>query len=182
MSEKKYDDPVYSKPVAEFITVAYDFCAFMEKIEDKKLEDVFNYLQRVLPLLYIKATLLPEIEVADDSANERFVTEENWETLYNILKTKIGADDIYSTQHNLDMLDNEPYNASLSEDLSDIYQDIKDFIMLYQLKSHIGKENAVYSVRYFFATNWGYKSLNAMKMIHTITFKQPLSETLELEL
>lgn len=182
MTQKKFEDPVYSKQVAEFITVTYDFCLFIEKSEDTKLELLYSYLQKVLPLLYIKVTLLPDIEVSDESANERFVTEENWETLYTILKNKIGIDDIYSTQHNIDMFDNEPFNASLAEDIADIYQDIKDFIILYQKKSHIGKENAVSSVKYYFKCNWGYKALNVLKMIHTISYKESLAEILEQEL
>lgn len=182
MSERKFEEPVYSKAVAEFITVAYDFILFIEKTEDKKTKAIYSYLQKVLPLLYIKATLLPDVEVSDESANERFVTEENWETAYNTLKDKFDIDDIFSTQHNIDMIDNEPYNVSMAENIADIYQDLKDFIMLYQLKSHVGKENAVFWVKYYFGCNWGYKLINILKNIHTIIYKDTIGNALEDEL
>jgi len=179
MSEKKFDDPVYSKPVAEFITVAFDFILFIEQSESKETKDIYAYMQKVLPLLYIKATLLPAVEITDESANERFVTEENWEGIYNMLKEKIGIEDIYSTQHNIDPYDNDAFNVSMSEDLADIYQDIKDFIMLYQMKSHVGKENAVYWVKYYLGCNWGYKLLRLLKIIHTIVHKDAISSNID---
>ena len=53
---------VYSKNVIEFITVANEFCSFLERAEDLESDDFLSRLQKLLPFLYIKASLIPEFE------------------------------------------------------------------------------------------------------------------------
>ena len=60
------DHPVFSKNVLEFLTVANDYCLMMAKVETTSKYSLIEYLQKVCPLLYIKASLLPDIEVQND--------------------------------------------------------------------------------------------------------------------
>ena len=67
MSEEGLNNLVYSKNVIELITVANEFCSFLEHSEDMETSDFLGRLQKMLPLLYLKASLLPEFEMeADD--------------------------------------------------------------------------------------------------------------------
>jgi hypothetical protein len=159
------EHPVYSKSVLEFITVANDFSMTMSRIESLKITWLTNYLQKILPLLYIKGSLLPSIEVTNPEANERFFTEEEWEFLFNQFRLKFAGDNEFwfidpSTSYN------DPVKASLAESLTDICQDLKDFLTLYQKNSLDAKENAVNEVRISFEKRWGFLLVNVHKVLH----------------
>ena len=58
MEKKELDaliDPVYSKTVLEMLTVANEYCLFLEKAEDYDRQDIIMFLQKVCPLIYIKS-------------------------------------------------------------------------------------------------------------------------------
>lgn len=165
------NEPAYSKSVLEFITVANDFCIFMEKVASYNETDVFNYLQKVSPLLYLKASLLPDVHVEDPSANERFVTLEQYEDIFNALRSKILDHDVF-WYIDLDSPDeNLPVKGSIAESYADSYQDLKDFLLLYQKNTRVAKQNAVFECKNLFKEHWSYRLLNAMKAIHHILYK-----------
>lgn len=160
--------PVYSKNVLEMLTVANDYCLTMAKVENKNKSSLIDYLQKICPLLYIKGSLLPDIEVQNSEANEKFMTEEEWERLFNELRKKFAKDDEFWFMDNSDISNNEPVNGSLSECFTDIYQDLKDFLDLYQKNSLDAKENAVYELKRAFEPGWGLHIVNAHKALHYI--------------
>jgi len=57
MSDDRLNNLVYSKNVIELITVANEFCSFLERSEDLETDDFLGRLQKLLPLLYLKASL-----------------------------------------------------------------------------------------------------------------------------
>jgi len=155
------------KNVLELYTVANELCLFLEKSDEYSKDEIIEYWHKICPLIYLKGSLLPVIPVENPDANERFVTEEQWEYIFSTLRAKLGEDDdefwFIDEQH---FIDNEINKGSLSEHFSDIYQDLKDFIMLYQKNSVDSKENAIHSCRILFEANWGPKTICAMKAIH----------------
>ena len=64
---------IKSKAVLEMLTVAHEFCLFIESSENYDKETIIGYLQKVCPLIYLKGALLPEVKVSDEAAAERFV-------------------------------------------------------------------------------------------------------------
>ncbi len=129
------DDQSISKPVIEMITLANEYCLFFEKAAAYKREDILYYFQKVAPLLYLKGAMLPAVEVSDPGAAERFVTEEQWESIFKALREQFLEFDVYHIHdHNQDSVE-----ASLADNMADIYQDMKDFVMLYQKKHGSGQ-------------------------------------------
>jgi len=173
---KNEKEIIYSKPVIEMITVAHEYCLFIEEVNKTSKENIIQYLNKVCPLLYLKGTLLPRIGEADPEANERFVTEEQWEFIFNELRQKFRPDDEYWFMENDGNSENEPVKASLAENFADIYQDMKDFVMLYQKDGFNAKETAIYEFRYLFESHWGYRIVNAQMAIHYLLYKDNLFE------
>lgn len=165
------DHPVFSKTVIEMLTVANEFCHFMEKIENYDKKDILEYLQKICPLLYIKGALLPQIDVNEESIAERYVTEEQWESIFNSTRKKLGDDDIYFYMNNHYSNEDEPVKASLAENFADVYQDLMDFVLLYQKNSIEAKENSVSQCKSLFETHWGYRIINSQKAIHYLLYK-----------
>ena len=73
---EKNHQVIFSRDVVEFVTVAAEFCAFLERSEGAKRSSFVDTTLKILPLLYLKASLLPECEMQGDEAPETYVTEE----------------------------------------------------------------------------------------------------------
>lgn len=164
------DNPAYSKNVLEMLTVANDYCMAMAKVESKSINELISYLIKVSPLMYIKGALLEDIEVNNPDANQRFVTEEEWEGLFAKLRKAFGDKDEFWFIDNSEN-SNDPVKGSLAEHYADIYQDMKDFLMLYQVNSLDAKENAVSGIKDSFLSHWGYRLVNAHKTLHHLSLK-----------
>ncbi|MBI9034298.1 MAG: DUF5063 domain-containing protein [Bacteroidales bacterium] len=180
MSEELKPDteniPAYSKNVIEMLTVAHEFCLFMEKAESYKKTDLIEYLLKMAPLMYLKGTLLPHIKVDYPESNERFVTEDKWEAIFNQIKEKLGHDDEYLVLSDEGITDNQGIKASIAENISDVYQDMKDFVYLYQKPTLGPKQNAAHEVKRHFINHWGPRLIQAQIPLHKLAFKSQLEE------
>ena len=172
------DSPVYEKNVFEFLTVANDFCLAMKEVEKTPKLKLIDYFRKVGPLLYLKACLLPDVDVSNPDANERFVTEEEWEALFNLLRNKFDKDDEFWFVD--PEIPKDIIKGSLAEHLTDIYQDLQDFLLLYQKSSLAAKENAVSEISRLFNARWGAAMLNSLNQFHFIAINnihKPLENT-----
>jgi len=168
----KQNEPLNSRKVLEMITVANEFCLFLEKAEDYSKMEILEFLQKVLPLIYIKAALLPEVKVEDENATEHYVTEEQWEGIFNVIRAKTGEEDIFHYIDQLEKSHMDPVKGSIAENIADIYQDLKDFLMLFQHPLNPYRENSVRDCRQLFITRFGYRIVNTQVAIHYILFKK----------
>ena len=167
-----HDEPAYSNAVIDLLKVANEYCIFLENAENLTKEEITNFIQRIIPLLYLKGTLLPVIHVDDNEPSERFVTQEEWERMFSTLRELfLNTDEYWSLNYNSPD-QSDPIKASFSENLVDIYQDLKDFLILYQKPSRSSKQNAAKDCKYFFETHWGEKALNLLQWVHFLNYKE----------
>jgi len=178
------DDKTLTKPILEMITVANEYCHFLENIEKRSTSSILEFVNRIAPLLYLKGSLLPEIEVDNPELNEKFVTAEDWEIIFNSLRGKFGKDDEFWMIDPQYVNENEPLKASLSENLADIYQDMKDLLLLFQKNTFAARQNAISDCALTFSNHWGYKVSNIMTKVHHMLYDgeveaPPYSDTLD---
>lgn len=159
---------VYSKPVLEFTTVANEVCKFIENPTTTEVASLLSTLQKVLPFLYMKATLLPQTELLFDDGNEKFVTEEEWQAIRNRLLAIIGKYDSYLELMDEESETDEAKVSSISENLADIYQDLKDYSSLFQIGAEQIMNDALWEIKYNFQRYWGIKVLSTMSTIHRL--------------
>jgi hypothetical protein len=164
-------DPVYSRNVIEFVAVANEFCKYAERASQLKGDELLRILQRILPLMYIKASLLPQLNPYFEDGNEKFVTESDWMKVNETLRKKFGTADDY-----LEVFDEKsketdgPVLSSISENMADIYQDIKDFLLLYQTGTGEVMNDAIWECRMNFENFWGQKLVNSMRAVHKFIY------------
>jgi len=160
-----------SQSVTDFVTVAGEFCIFVENVSRFPKKDLLDKLRKLLPLLYIKTSLLPKVEPFYDDGNEKFVTEEDWENVHTQLKTKLGYHDEYPDIY--DPLTHEQIEesiASISDNIADIYQDLKNFISLYNIGNEEMMNDALWECTMNFEEYWGQRLVSALKAIHMVYF------------
>jgi len=163
----KEPDPVYSRNVVEFVAVANEYCKYAEHASEIKGEELLRIMQRLLPLLYLKASLLPVLKPYFEDGNEKFINESAWNIVHETLLKGFGSANDY-----LDVADeknDQPDRtvvSSLAENMADIYQDLKDFILLYQTGTNEVMNDALWECRENFENLWGQKLVNSLKAIH----------------
>ncbi len=165
-------EKVKSTHVLEMIRLAYEFCTYTESIDKKELTEILSFYQKLLPLLYLKGSMLPELEASDESFNERYVSEEHWERIFMSVKSKFGKDEYFWLVDS----NNDTLKASIAEHIADIYQDMKDFMVLFQNSRLAAKENAVIEIRKFYAIHWGLRLSTIMPVIHRLNYAIEIAE------
>ena len=122
--KKEEKSPVYGRDVMELVTVAVEYCAFLEQTEGKTRMSFVDTLMKLLPLLYLKAALLPKYEILDnDYYAEDFVTEENYDIVRANISIVMGEKDDYLDVFMEDMKYSEPpILATVIENLADMNQ------------------------------------------------------------
>ena len=171
----KKTDSVYSRNVVEFVAVANEFCKYAEHGSELDGDELLRILQRLLPFLYIKASLLPALIPFFEDSNEKFVTEADWFRIHDAFKEKFGTANDFMEVFDERMNDSEgPVLSSLSENLTDIYQDIKDFILLYQTGTQEVMNDAIWECKMNFESLWGQKLVNSIRAIHRFIYSGEL--------
>jgi len=168
---KENKKTVYSRSVVEFVATANEFCKYVERAYELKGDDLLKILQRILPFMYIKASLLPVLQPYFEDGNEKFITEEQWEQINSLLSKKFGTADDYLEIFDIRAADAEgAIVVSIAENMADIYQDIKDFLLLYQTGSHEVMNDAIWECKLNFETHWGQKLVNSLRAIHSFIY------------
>ena len=163
--------PVYSRNVVEFVAVANEFCKYAEHASKLKGDELLKIMQRILPLMYLKASLLPQLEPFFEDGNEKFVTEDDWTNINETLKEKFGTANDYLEVFDEKINETEgPIVSSISENMADIYQDMKDFLLLYQTGTAEVMNDAILECRMNFENFWGQKLVNSMRAIHKFIY------------
>jgi hypothetical protein len=167
----KNTEPVYSRNVVEFVAVANEFCKYAEHASEIKGDELLRILQRILPLMYLKASLLPALEPFFEDGNEKFVMESDWNRIHDSFRQQFGTADDYPEVFNEKSQEiDAPVLSSISEDLTDIYQDLKNFLLLYQTGTKEVMNDAVWECRMNFENYWGQKLVNSLRAIHRFIY------------
>jgi len=132
---------------------------------------MLKIMQRILPLMYLKASLLPQLEPYFDDGNEKFVTESDWVALNETLREKFGtANDFPEVFDEKAEETGVPAITTISENMADMYQDMKDFLLLYQTGTPEVMNDAIWECRLNFETFWGQKLVNSLRAIHRFIY------------
>ena len=173
----KESQVIFDRNVIEFVTVAAEFCKYMEQAEGTRRPTFVDTTLKILPLLYLKATLLPTCETMGEDLPEHYVTEDTYEVLRMTLAGILGEKDDYLDVFVEDMkYSDQPITRYISEDLADIYQDIKDFIFVFQLGLNETMHDALAICQENFRLYWGQKLVNTLRALHEARYAQGESE------
>ena len=162
---------IFDKNSIEFVTVAAEYCSFIERSRGADKKSFVDTALKILPLLYLKASLIPECELIGEGDLEVFVTEDDYEYVRLVVANVMGAQDDYLEVFHPDMAYSDtPIKKTVSEDLADIYQDLKDFISVFQLGLNATMNDSLCVCKEHFAEFWGQRLVNTMRALHDVKY------------
>ncbi len=169
---------IYSEPIIGFVKLAVETCLLLEQVENEQKRDFVDKMTKILPLLYLKTSVLPQFsnEVMD-SFNERFVTENDYLFVKNRVQNLLGEEDSFLEVFHPDMpYSDTPIAVTISEYLADIYQELKDMATNYRTGNEEIMTIAISDCYESFVEHWGSKLLNTLKALHKVKYSQSDSE------
>jgi len=171
MTKKESDNIVYSSTVIDFVTVAVEFCAFLENNGIVSRKEWIDRMLKLLPLIYIKAALLPQTVEINDESPETFVKEEDYARVSAAVSTIMGEEDVYLDVFIEEMkYSDRPVSAFVSEDIADIYQDVRNFVSVYQYGLTDQMNDALFICKQNFENYWGQKLINGLRPLHSLYY------------
>jgi hypothetical protein len=161
-----------SKEIVEFIEACKEYCETIENYKNFTIKDFLFTLQKNLVNYYLKGFNLPNCAGSDGNTEisqeltEKDVTK--FFKLYGDISTFLGKDDIYWS--NLDPYpennDIETISNSLSNDLCEIYEDIKYNLIAYQKGTLYDKQDLIWDWKFNWKGHTGDHWTFAVRAIH----------------
>lgn len=169
---KEQISPIYSHDIIEFTTVAVQYCAFIENVSEKERNNFIDTILKLLPLIYLKGILFQKFDLLDEEDDcFHYVTMENYDIVRNNIAIVMKEQDDYLDVFVEDMkYSDTPILTTISENLADIYQDLKNFVCAYKDSTEEGKLQALAECKYNFEHYWGQKLVNVMRALHEVRF------------
>ena len=159
-----------NKGVLEFLTVAAEFCAFVEKAEQISKRDFIEKSQKILSLIYLKASLLKQ-ETEIEGYCDQYVTEDDWNFVKDAITAKLGSHETFLEIIEPDNYSNsETVSVSISECFADMYQDLRDFIERYKDGNDEAREIAIFECILQFKMYWGARLLAVLTEFHSLLY------------
>lgn len=167
----KSDNPVYHKNTIEFVAVAKSYCDFLDQLETTDKAGFLDTTVKLLPLLYLKASLLPPNERLSDEEPEQFATEEQYADLAQTISDLLGPEDAYLEVFHPDIrFSDTPVANFISENLADIWQDLYNFISVFRIGYEETMNEALFVCRTNFEQYWGQSLVNVLRALHNCKF------------
>jgi len=170
-------DVLIAPETKEFVRLCNRYVEYIERMPEGKVSDFWAVLLQLLPDVYAGVLRLPQLEARYASEIEKFVTEREYNKIFINLMTFIGSLDKFSDFSDL----GHPgimkvIDASISETLTDIFQELKDFVLLYQTGTLENMNDAIAECIDSFGQYWGVKLLSASRIIHINLYQQRYAE------
>ena len=177
---EKYSQVIFDKNTVEFVTVAAEYCGSLERTRDAKRGIFVDTALKILPLLYVKASMIPPCERIGEFDPEAFVTEEDYELIRMAVAEVLGSKDDYLEVFLPDMAYSDtPIKKCISEDLADIYQDLKDFISVFQLGLNETMNDSLVICKEHFEEFWGQRLVNTMRALHDVKYNSTEEDVMD---
>jgi len=171
------NEVVLSKQTEDFVRAALEFCVLVEKDSQGKRDFFIDNMIKVLPLLYLKVSIIPPVEENYDSDLEIKVNEEMYNRVENAVSQLLGNDNLYLETFHPDIrLSDSPVAVKISEDLADIYQDLGNFIAVFKNGQKETMNDSLALCVLNFKNYWGQRLLNALRALHYIKYNDEPEE------
>lgn len=169
------EEIVFSKYTIDFARTALEYCVFVEKVKESDKKTFVDNMTKILPLLYLKVSIIPEMEENYESDLEVKVDENFYSQVETNISELLGDDNLYLETFHPDIkLSDSPVAVKVSEDLADIYQDLGNFIAIFKNGRKETMNDSLLLCIENFRNYWGQRLVNAVRALHFIKYKSDI--------
>jgi hypothetical protein len=151
--------------ISQFRQAALEFVGIVEASGNFSQEGFLARVGNSLAEVYASALRLPWVEPDTTETGDPSFRTQEWATLYSSLREKIGSYDGYWMVFD-STAKADPVQGSLSGDISEIYSDLKDALLI--LQADAPDPDSLWELRFSFRTHWGKHTLGALIAIHDL--------------
>ena len=160
---------VYSSEMLEFVRHANACCAFLEELKGTEGRSFILEPVKYLSGVYASFINTGETEPVFENASEPTVTEQEWSALFQKIAMILGPyNDILRMAGEDEYDRSELVNHTISEDMADLYQELRDFTSIYSRGMEEFMNDAAWELKVRFAEHWGAKLLRALEALHIL--------------
>jgi len=168
---------ILSKQTEDFVRTALEFCVLVEKHTQSGRKFFIDNMIKVLPLLYLKISVIPPLDENYDSDLETKVSEEMYDRVEESVSNLLGNDNLYLETFHPDIrLSDSPIAVKISEDLADIYQDLGNFIAVFKNGQKETMNDSLALCIQNFEKYWGQRLLNALRALHYLKYNDEVEQ------
>ena len=152
-------------PVQSFVSTATEFCAFVESSNELTPTQFIHRARRLIPQLYLCGLSLPRLDPTElDSPRE--ITHEEWDLTCRSLQQCLSKYDFYWKIFDPGELNvKDPVNTQLSDDLADIWRDLKNGLIHWESASEALRQQIVWEWRKTFDIHWSAHAVDALRVL-----------------
>lgn len=162
---------IYAKNTMELVTVGVEFCVYLEQSADRDRAGFMETMLKLIPLLYLKASVQGLVEHDEECAPEQFVTEQDYELIRSYVAAIMGDEDSYMDFCNEDVrFSDEPQVKTISEGLADVYQAVRNFVGAYKVGGEEGMFAALVALMNGFELYWGQTLTDVLQAMHRVRY------------
>jgi len=158
---------VYSSEMLELVKSANACCAFLAQLKGTEGRSFILESLRHLSAVYSALVVTGDTEPVFESSAEPTVTEQEWSALFQKIGMILGPhNDILRLAAEEEYDRSEVVNHTISEDMADLYQELRDFTSIYSRGMEEEMNDAAWELKERFAEHWGAKLLRALQALH----------------
>jgi hypothetical protein len=155
----------------EFAKLCGKYCAILEKAEKVPLHQFLDETSESLMALYKSTFLITRLQTRYEGDPQKFLNEKQYNKIRRTILELLGGRDAYPEFLDPTRLNNQTlFQSSISEDLTDIYQDLYDFVTWRAEGTFEALNDSLIECLTNFEKYWGVKLLNTLRAIHIIRY------------
>lgn len=152
--------------------MAVSFCQLLEQASAQDAPAFVDRMLKLAPLLYLKAQLLPRVEADEDERPDGQVTQADYDYVLTGVHVLLGEYNEYlDVADAADLCTEETRWCSLAEQLTDVYQPVRNFLAVYQDATEGQMAAALAQLQEDFSDYWGQQLVDALRQLHRVQIK-----------
>ena len=160
-----------SKSALDFINVVSQFCLLLESNKDNNGLQLLQNAYVLLCQLCLYGMKLPEIKRLTEYETHR-KPNTRWKEMFDSLNQRLEEFGYYhEISDPFDLEDHELILGSLSNDLSEIYQDIAPGLHVWEKANTSEKLCIIWEWKWGYENHWGDHATTALRALHSLLFQ-----------
>ena len=157
----------------DFLNIFHGFCLFIENDEVNDVKQFLQLLRKHLLAIYNSGLMLSPNVIPDDKDYPEQVLSHELKARMKFISERLVNNRYYWEVFDpADNNDNEAVCGDLIDDIEDIYEDIKNSLLLFDLNTEDAKATAMWQFESQYRTHWGDHCINALRACHYFLAKK----------